>query len=74
MSTVRADLRGEPEAGLRFVEADVTNGASVEAAVGAALEWGPLHGAVNCAGVAIAERAVGRDGPTPWSRSPLLSG
>jgi len=60
---IAADLRGEYEPGIRFVEADVTDEASVEAAVGAALESGPLHGVVNCAGVAIAERAVGRDGP-----------
>jgi NAD(P)-dependent dehydrogenase (short-subunit alcohol dehydrogenase family) len=62
-SVVVADLRGEPEAGIRFVETDVTDEESVEAAVGAALERGPLGGVVNCAGVAIAEKAVGRDGP-----------
>lgn len=60
---VAADLRGEPEAGIRFVETEVADEASVGAAVGAALEWGPLSGVVNCAGVAIAEKAVGRDGP-----------
>ncbi len=60
---VAADLRGESEPGIRFVEADVTDEASVETAVGAALESGPLRGVVNCAGVAIAEKAVGRDGP-----------
>ena len=60
---VAADLRGESEPGIRFVEADVTDEASVEAAVGAALESDPLRGVVNCAGVAIAEKAVGRDGP-----------
>ena len=60
---IAADLRGESEPGIRFVEADVTDEASVEAAVGTALESGPLRGVVNCAGVAIAEKAVGRDGP-----------
>jgi NAD(P)-dependent dehydrogenase (short-subunit alcohol dehydrogenase family) len=60
---VTADLRGESEPGIRFVEADVTDEASVGAAVGAALESGPLRGVVNCAGVAIAEKTVGRDGP-----------
>jgi NAD(P)-dependent dehydrogenase (short-subunit alcohol dehydrogenase family) len=60
---VAADLGGESEPGIRFVEADVTDEASVQAAVGAALESGPLRGVVNCAGVAIAEKAVGRDGP-----------
>ena len=62
-SVVAADLRGEPEAGIRFVDTDVTDEESVEVAVGAALERGPLGGVVNCAGVAIAERTVGRDGP-----------
>ena len=60
---VTADLRGESEPGIRFVEADVTDEASVETAVDAALESGPLRGVVNCAGVAIAEKTVGRDGP-----------
>ncbi len=62
-SVVAADLRGEPAAGIRFVETDVTDEESVGAAVEAALESGPLHGVVNCAGVAIAEKALGRDGP-----------
>ena len=64
-NVVAADLRGEPGASIRFVETDVTDEESVGAAVQAALESGPLHGAVNCAGVAIAEKAVGRDGPHP---------
>jgi NAD(P)-dependent dehydrogenase (short-subunit alcohol dehydrogenase family) len=64
-NVVAADLRGEPEAGIRFVETDVTDEESVGAAVQAALESGPLHGGVNCAGVAIAEKALGRDGPHP---------
>ena len=62
-NVVAADLGGEPEAGIRFVETDVTDEESVGAAVQAALESGPLHGAVNCAGVTIAEKALGRDGP-----------
>ena len=62
-NVVAADLRGEPGANTRFVETDVTDAGSVGAAVRAALESGPLHGVVNCAGVAIAEKAVGRDGP-----------
>jgi NAD(P)-dependent dehydrogenase (short-subunit alcohol dehydrogenase family) len=60
---VVADLVGEPGDGARFVETDVTDEDSVKAAVEAALEAGPLYGAVNCAGVAIAERALGREGP-----------
>jgi NAD(P)-dependent dehydrogenase (short-subunit alcohol dehydrogenase family) len=62
-SVVAADLRGESAAGIRFVETDVTDEESVGAAVEAALESGPLHGVVNCAGVAVAEKALGRDGP-----------
>jgi NAD(P)-dependent dehydrogenase (short-subunit alcohol dehydrogenase family) len=64
-NVVVADLRGEPRTNTRFVETDVTDEESVRAAVQAALESGPLHGTVNCAGVAIAEKAVGRDGPHP---------
>jgi len=48
----------------RFVRTDVTNEANVQAAVDTArAAFGGLHGAINCAGVAIAERVVGRDGP-----------
>jgi NAD(P)-dependent dehydrogenase (short-subunit alcohol dehydrogenase family) len=63
-NVVVADLKGEPGAGTRFVETDVTDEESVMAAVGVATdEFGEIHGAVNCAGVAIAEKALGRDGP-----------
>jgi len=48
----------------RFARADVTDEAQVLAAVDlCAREFGGLHGAVNCAGVAPGERVVGRDGP-----------
>ncbi len=58
-----ADLKGEaPEGGL-FVETDVTDEDSVRAAVSGALELGELRGAVNCAGVASAEKVLGREGP-----------
>lgn len=62
-NVVVADLKGGAGGNARFVETDVTNECSVKAAVEAALENGPLHGAINCAGVAIAEKALGRDGP-----------
>ena len=62
-NVVAADLKGEPAAGIRLVETDVTYEESVGAAVQVALESGPLYGVVNCAGVAIAEKALGRDGP-----------
>ena len=64
-NVVAADLRGEPGANTRFVETDVTDEGSVAATAQAALESGPLSGAVNCAGVAIAEKALDRDGPHP---------
>ncbi|KQV33331.1 MULTISPECIES: 3-hydroxyacyl-CoA dehydrogenase [unclassified Rhizobium] len=48
----------------RFVRADVTKDADGMAAVSTALEqFGHLHGLVNCAGVAPAEKVLGRDGP-----------
>lgn len=60
---VVADLKGEsPEDG-RFVETDVTDEDSVRSAVETALELGELRGAVNCAGVASAEKVLGREGP-----------
>jgi NAD(P)-dependent dehydrogenase (short-subunit alcohol dehydrogenase family) len=65
-NVVVADLKGEglPE-NVHFVETDVTDERGVRSAVGAALEFGGLHGAVNCAGVATAEKVVGREGPHP---------
>ena len=62
---VVADLRGEAPEGGRFVETDVTDEGSVRAAVNAALEVGGLRGAINCAGVASAEKVLGREGPHP---------
>jgi NAD(P)-dependent dehydrogenase (short-subunit alcohol dehydrogenase family) len=51
---------------VRFQKTDVTNEAQVQAAIDLAVkEFGTLGGAVNCAGIATAERAVGREGPQP---------
>ncbi len=48
----------------RFIKADVTDEKSGGAVIAASLEsFGPLRGLVNCAGVAPAEKVVGRDGP-----------
>ncbi len=48
----------------RFVETDVTNEAQVQRAVDTAVKtFGALHGLINCAGVAPAERVLGRNGP-----------
>ena len=51
-------------AGARFARTDVTDEASTQAAVDLCVSaFGAIHGAVNCAGVAPAERVVGRNGP-----------
>ncbi|HZF58248.1 MAG TPA: 3-hydroxyacyl-CoA dehydrogenase [Rubrobacter sp.] len=65
-NVVVADLKGEglPEYA-RFVETDVTDERRARFAVDAALEFGGLHGAINCAGVAVAEKVVDREGPHP---------
>ncbi|MGO6851346.1 3-hydroxyacyl-CoA dehydrogenase (plasmid) [Rhizobium beringeri] len=48
----------------RFVKADVSDGEEGAVAVAAAVAaFGDLRGLVNCAGVAPAEKVVGRDGP-----------
>lgn len=51
-------------AAARFVETDVANEASALNAIQTALTvFGALHGLVNCAGVAPAEKVVGKEGP-----------
>jgi NAD(P)-dependent dehydrogenase (short-subunit alcohol dehydrogenase family) len=48
----------------RFVATNVADEASAQACVSAALEtFGGLHGLVNCAGVAPAEKVLGKNGP-----------
>jgi NAD(P)-dependent dehydrogenase (short-subunit alcohol dehydrogenase family) len=49
----------------RFVPADVTDSAQVQAAVDVAGELGVLCVAVNCAGIGNAFRVAGRKGPFP---------
>lgn len=46
----------------RFVQTDVTNEDSARQAFAVASSLGPLRGLVNCAGVAPAEKVVGREG------------
>jgi NAD(P)-dependent dehydrogenase (short-subunit alcohol dehydrogenase family) len=46
----------------RLVSADVTSEAEVQAAIDAALGFGPLRAAVNCAGVGWAARMLNREG------------
>jgi NAD(P)-dependent dehydrogenase (short-subunit alcohol dehydrogenase family) len=52
----------------RFVATDVTDEASVREAVAAAAERGELRAAVSCAGIAPAERVLGRQGPHSLER------
>jgi NAD(P)-dependent dehydrogenase (short-subunit alcohol dehydrogenase family) len=61
-----AQLAQELGACVRFLKTDVTDESQVHAAIALAVkEFGGLHGAINCAGIATAERAVGKDGPQP---------
>ena len=49
----------------RFVPADVTDEEAVQAAVDTASTLGPLRVVVNCAGIATAEKVIGRGGLIP---------
>jgi NAD(P)-dependent dehydrogenase (short-subunit alcohol dehydrogenase family) len=71
-NAVIADLQADKGEGLakrlgakaRFVKCDVTSETDGQAAVDAALKsFNALQGLVNCAGIAIAERTVKKDGP-----------
>ena len=56
-------LARELGAGARFIRCDVTRAEDAMAAVQAAQALGALRGLVNCAGVAIGEKTVGKEGP-----------
>jgi NAD(P)-dependent dehydrogenase (short-subunit alcohol dehydrogenase family) len=57
-------LATELGSGVRFVKTDVTEENSVKNAVAAAVEvFGGLHISVQCAGIAVAERLLGKQGP-----------
>jgi len=62
-NVVVADLEGENNENVRFIETDVADEESVQDAIDAALEFGELHGVINCAGVATAEKILGKEGP-----------
>jgi NAD(P)-dependent dehydrogenase (short-subunit alcohol dehydrogenase family) len=57
-----AALAGELGANARFVATDVTSEESAKSAFATAVAMGSLRGLVNCAGIAPAEKVVGRDG------------
>jgi NAD(P)-dependent dehydrogenase (short-subunit alcohol dehydrogenase family) len=67
VADVQADkgeaLAKELGAGARFMKCDVTAEADGQAVVAAAAAMGPLRGLVNCAGIAIGEKTVGKEGP-----------
>jgi NAD(P)-dependent dehydrogenase (short-subunit alcohol dehydrogenase family) len=51
---------------VRFVKTDVTSEADVQRAVDTAVQsFGGVHGAVNAAGIGVAERVLGKEGPQP---------
>ena len=57
------------ELGGRFAKADVSSEADGKAAVALAMkEFGGLHVLVNCAGIAIAERTIGKEAPHDLGR------
>ena len=57
-------LAAELGSSARFVRTDVCDEASAQAAVAAAQNsFGGLHGLINCAGIAIGEKVVGKEGP-----------
>lgn len=59
-----AQLAQEIGANAIFAAADVTDEAQVTTAVAAGRKrFGALHGAINCAGIAPAERVLGKSGP-----------
>ena len=70
-AVVIADLPGSSgeaaarSLGAAFAATDVTDEASVQAAVELAGTMGPLRVAVNCAGIGTAGRVLGRSGPLP---------
>lgn len=65
---VVADMRAGDDEGIHYVETDVTDAEQVQAAVDAASEAAPLRIVVQCAGIATAERTVGKEGPLPLER------
>jgi NAD(P)-dependent dehydrogenase (short-subunit alcohol dehydrogenase family) len=59
--SVEAELGGQG----RFIATDVSREDSAREAFLAACEWGTMRGLVNCAGIAPAEKVIGRSGAHP---------
>jgi len=58
-----AKLQSELGASARFVRVDVTDELSVRRGLDSAAELGTLRGVVNAAGIVLAEKVLGRNGP-----------
>jgi NAD(P)-dependent dehydrogenase (short-subunit alcohol dehydrogenase family) len=59
-----AALAAELGSAVRFVATNVADEASAQSCVATALEaFGAVHGLVNCAGVVIGEKTLGKEGP-----------
>src|SRR5688572_11209147 len=58
-------LAGELGDFARFARTDVTEEASVRAALATAASLGPLRGVIQCAGIITGERVLGKAGPHP---------
>ena len=57
-------LASELGAASRFVQTNVADETSAQACVAAAVEaFGAVHGLVNCAGIVVGEKTVGKEGP-----------
>lgn len=56
-------LAAELGARTAFVRCDITDEAEVNAALGRAAAFGPLRGVIGCAGIAVGEKVLGKDGP-----------
>lgn len=61
-------LAAELGSSVRAVKADVSSEDDIKNAIEVAKELGGVTVAVNCAGIATAERAVGKEGPLPLER------
>ena len=60
------DLVRQHGGAVRFLRTDVTSESDVAAAVDAAVaSFGAVHGLINAAGIAVAERALPKEGPQP---------
>jgi NAD(P)-dependent dehydrogenase (short-subunit alcohol dehydrogenase family) len=70
VADVQADkgLALAKEIGGAFVKCDVTQEADAHAAVAQAVSMGKLMGLVNCAGIAIGAKTVGKDGAHPLAQ------